>query len=99
MNKPLTIEQRGQILVDPVLAACLHQRTINGIEKYGQRLDDNIQPDQAKAVHLVQELLDGVQYALWLGRMSTAKRLAAEANLIASEYQLTTAQIMAGGKQ
>lgn len=94
-----TIEEQGRALLGPVLGEVLAQRTAAGVAKYGQRLDDNHQPDRAKAVHLVQELLDAVQYALWLGETRKAARLAAEAELTAGLHGLTAEEIMAGGKQ
>lgn len=95
---PTTIEEQACELLSPRLAACIRQRTQLGIRKYGQRLDHNLQPTRARAVHLVQELLDGLQYALWLGEQKTARRLAVEAILVSRRYGLTVSEIMNGGK-
>lgn len=94
-----TIEAQAQALLGPVLAEAVRQRTAAGIAKYGQRLDDNHQPDRAKAVHLAQELLDAIQYALWLGNERQAARLATEAEITAAVFGLTLEEIMEGGKQ
>ncbi|WP_295823197.1 hypothetical protein [uncultured Deinococcus sp.] len=93
-----TIEDRACALLLPHLAVCVQQRTRLGIQKYGQRLDDNVQDVVSKAVHLVQELLDAVQYALWLDDDRLAMTLAAHANVVATTYALTTDEILAGGK-
>lgn len=93
-----SIEEQACELLSPRLAACIRQRTQLGIRKYGQRLDHNPQPLRARAVHLVQELLDGIQYALWLGETQTASRLAVEAILLSKKYALTVSEIMNGGK-
>ena len=94
-----TIEEQGRALLGPVLGSVLAQRTAAGVAKYGQRLDDNHQPDRAKAVHLVQEELDAMQYALWLGNRRKAARHATETEITAALYGLTAEEIMAGGKQ
>lgn len=94
-----TIEGRARALLSPTLADCVQQRTAAGVAKYGQTLDDNHQPDRAKAVHLVQELLDAIQYALWLGDDGLAEMLAADTETIVLRHGLSTAEIMAGGKQ
>jgi len=67
--------------------------------KYGQRLEDNHQPDRAKAVHLIQELLDAAQYAAWLERWFIAAEMTQTANRLQVEWGLSAAEIMAGGKQ
>lgn len=93
-----TIEAHACALLSSTLADVVRQRTALGVAKYGQRLDDNHQPSRARAVHLVQELLDAVQYALWLGDPRTASRCAGEAEVITRRYELTSEEIMAGGK-
>lgn len=98
-RQPLTIEDTGRALLGPVLAEVLKQRTAAGVAKYGQRLDQNHQPDRAKAVHLVQEELDAMQYALWLGNTRKAARHATEAEITAATYDLTLEEIMNGGKR
>ncbi|WP_019008960.1 hypothetical protein [Deinococcus aquatilis] len=94
-----TIEDQARHLLNPVLGECVRQRTAAGVAKYGQRLDDNYQPHEAKAVHLVQELMDACQYALWMDLPGLASNLAAIANDVQSATSLTAEQIMAGGKQ
>lgn len=94
-----TIEERACGMLSARLAACIRQRTQLGIRKYGQRLDDNPQPERAKAVHLVQELLDGMQYAIWLEDVGLAEDLAIRAEKIARKYRLTFTEIVEGGKQ
>lgn len=96
---PGTIAEQASSLVGPVLATCIRERTRLGIAKYGQTLDDNDQPQRARAVHFVQEMLDGTQYALWLGDPSLAARCAIEAELVTRRYGLIAEEIMQGGKQ
>ncbi|MFK7601872.1 hypothetical protein ACI3L1_06635 [Deinococcus sp. SM5_A1] len=95
----VTIEDQARAILSPVLGECIRQRTAAGVAKYGQTLDDNHQPRRAKIVHLVQELLDGVQYALWVGYPDIADRLASEADALADLFGLTAEEIMEGGKQ
>lgn len=99
MSRPLTIEDQARVLLGPELGECISQRTQLGIAKYGQRLDDNDQPERAFAIHLVQELLDGIQYALKMQRPDIAARLADEAEDLRDVYALQVAEIMAGGKR
>lgn len=94
-----TIEVQVQALVGPVLAECVRQRTAFGVAKYGQRLEDNHQPDRAKSVHLVQELLDAAQYATWRGNHGMAEMLGVMADAVVAQDALTVEEIMAGGKQ
>ena len=94
-----TIERLARDMLSPVLAECVKQRTALGSRKYGQRLDDNHQDDRAKAVHLLQEELDALQYALWLGDSCKARRYAAEAELTVARFGLTAEEIMTGGKR
>lgn len=94
-----SIEAQAAQLVSPPLQVALRQRTQAGIEKYGQRLEANPQPLRARAVHLVQELLDGLQYALWMNEPAIATVLAIQADHITSAYQLTAQEIVEGGKQ
>lgn len=93
-----SIEQRAQALLTPTLAECVRQRTAAGVAKYGQTLDDNHQPMRARAVHLIQELLDGVQYALWCDDPATAEQCAALAAVYELRYGLSAEEIMQGGK-
>lgn len=95
----MTIEAEVVRVLNPVLAKCLTQRTAAGVAKYGQRLEDNEQPVRAKAVHLVQELLDAAQYAAWLKCWAIVENLAVVANEVQTAYRLTAEEIMAGGKQ
>ena len=94
-----TIEDQGRALLGSILGEVLAQRTAAGVAKYGQTLDQNHQPDRAKAVHLVQEELDAMQYALWLGNTRKAARHATEAEITVALYGLTVTEIMTGGKQ
>lgn len=95
-----TIEDQAQALLEnPVLKEAVRRRAEAGVAKYGQRLEENHQPMKARAVHLVQELLDGCQYALWLGNSRAAARLATEADLTVALFGLTLTDIMEGGKQ
>jgi hypothetical protein len=61
-----TIADRVRPYLSPLLAQALDTRTAEGLRKYGQTLDNNHKPDRAKAVHLLQELIDASQYAEWL---------------------------------
>lgn len=94
-----TIEQQARALLNPTLGECIRQRTEAGVAKYGQRLEDNPQPVRARLVHLVQELLDATQYALWAGEPDWADQLAVLAEDVQIRGQLTAEEIMAGGKQ
>ncbi|ULH18252.1 hypothetical protein MF271_22565 (plasmid) [Deinococcus sp. KNUC1210] len=62
-----TIAERIKKHLSPLLVAAVDTRTAEGLKKYGQLLDDNHKPDRAKAVHLLQELLDAAQYGTWHG--------------------------------
>lgn len=97
--KPSLIEERARQLLNPVLSEAVKQRTEAGVKKYGQRLDDNHQPERAKAIHLIQELMDGCQYALWLDLNGLARTLAKAANGVQQQYGLSVTEIMEGGKQ
>ncbi len=94
----MSIEDQARALLNPVLGECVRQRTAAGVAKYGQRLDDNHQPHRAKAVHLVQELLDASQYALWMGDSYWASEIALLANEVQATVGLSTEEIMSGGK-
>lgn len=94
-----TIEEQAVNLLSLPLASCVRQRTAFGIEKYGQRLDDNHQEGRARAIHFIHEMLDGLQYALWDGDALSARQCANLAVRKQVEYQLSPAEIMAGGKQ
>lgn len=95
----MTIEDRVKAHLNPVLAECLTQRTAAGVAKYGQRLDTNNQPVKARAVHLIQELLDAAQYALWVGDHYAMAFFAETANIYQVQHALTAEEIMTGGKQ
>lgn len=45
-----------------------------GVKKYGQTLDDNKKEPKAKAVHIIQELIDAMQYSQWLLNDATDER-------------------------
>lgn len=93
------IEQGAKNLLNDTLGECITQRTEAGRAKYGQTLDDNAVPTPERYIHLIQELLDGVQYALWAIDTETAWALAEIANKIQEREGLTAEQIMAGGKR
>lgn len=95
----MTIEDRVKAHLNPVLAECLTQRTAAGVAKYGQRLDDNEQNASAKAIHLIQELLDAAQYAMWIGDPLTMRQLTGMANEFQKIFHLTAEEITSGGKQ
>ncbi|MFC5846714.1 hypothetical protein [Deinococcus petrolearius] len=94
-----TIEEQARALLNPVLGECVRQRTEAGVRKYGQTLDENEQPQREKAIHLIQELLDACQYALWMGHEYTATLCATIASDTQQTFKLTAEEIMAGGKQ
>ena len=93
-----TIEDQARELLSPVLRQCLRERTQAGVRKYGQRLDENDQPDRARIIHAVQEGLDMVQYLLWAGMSSYAYEVALLTNDLQGTFNLTADEIMAGGK-
>lgn len=95
-----TIEAQAQALLDnPVLKEAVRLRTQAGIQKYGQRLEENRQTLSAKAVHLAQEELDALNYSVWMGWTAKAERHAREAEITAAVFGLTLTDIMEGGKQ
>ena len=94
----MTIEEQARALLSPVLGECVRQRTEFGKAKYGQTLDHNHQSERAKVIHLMQELLDGVQYACWAGLSSYAWELAQMADDLRCTYNLTVEEIVSGGK-
>jgi DNA-binding CsgD family transcriptional regulator len=96
---PATIEQKARALLNSTLGECVRQRTRAGVKKYGQTLDDNHQPDRAKAVHLLQELMDACQYAIWAELPDVAATAGRLANTVQKQFQLTADEIMKGGKQ
>ena len=59
------IAERCKLLLDPTLHAVVDHRAAEGLRKDGQTIDDNAKPRRAKAVHLMQELLDAMQYVAW----------------------------------
>lgn len=79
------IADRIRPMLSPLLAEALDTRTQEGLRKYGQTLDDNHKPDRAKAVHLLQELLDAAQYSEWLGAVY-APLLCEIANEVAADF-------------
>lgn len=94
-----TIEAQACELLHPVLAECVQQRTAAGVAKYGQRLEDNPQPERARIIHAVQEGLDMVQYLLWAGLPSYAYQVAEVVNELRGDFALNAEEVMAGGKQ
>ena len=99
MSEP-QIKPRSQIaeevksaLGSPLLRQVVDARVALGVKKYGQTLDDNEKPDRAKAVHLIQELLDAMQYVTWHGWGKVLPfgdvilmQLAHDADYVAAEY-------------
>ena len=84
------IAETAKLLLDPRLHAVVDTRTAEGLAKYRQTLDDNLKSEREKVAHLMQELLDAIQYALWQTDPELALRLAAMANeLLASMPDLT----------
>ncbi|GAA4002053.1 hypothetical protein GCM10022631_10840 [Deinococcus rubellus] len=80
-------------LRSPLLRQVVDARVELGIEKYGQTLDENIKPERVKAVHLIQENLDGAQYGEWMGTKAAfqfgdavAMQLAENADAILDAY-------------
>jgi hypothetical protein len=51
---------------NPRLVALVESQTKLGLEKYGQRLDDNDKPLEARQVHALQECIDLLQYLFWI---------------------------------
>lgn len=99
MNGPeIDIESRARAMLNPVLSDCVLQRTAIGVAKYGQRLDDNHQPERDKAIHFIQEQLDALQYALWMGEGKAAQTCANLAKQFQERHRLSAEEIMAGGK-
>ncbi|ADY27801.1 hypothetical protein Deipr_2701 (plasmid) [Deinococcus proteolyticus MRP] len=97
------IAQRVAALLPPDLAPAVLERERLGVLKYGQYLDDNHQPQRARAVHLVQELLDGANYALWLASPIRSRLLAVLLAFLVKwlcrRYHLTAQDIIDGGKR
>ena len=56
------------------LRAAIDTRVELGWKKYGQSLDDNIKTPRQKAVHLLQELMDALQYVEWGGITKPASK-------------------------
>ena len=84
------IAEAAKLLLDPRLHAVVDTRTAEGLAKYGQTLDDNLKSEREKVAHLMQELLDAIQYALWRTDPELALELADMANkLLASVPDLT----------
>ena len=63
------------------LHAVIDTRVELGWKKYGQSLDDNVKTDRQKAVHLLQELLDAMQYVEWGGLKTVGSRYVVRENL------------------
>lgn len=83
-------EQAKELLL-PALHAVVDARTAEGVRKYGQTLDQNIKPQRAKVVHLLQEILDALQYVLWGAAEDRqadvmCMQLAGMANALISQY-------------
>lgn len=95
------IAEAAKLLLDPRLHAVIDTRTAEGLAKYGQTLvDANVKSECERAAHLMQELLDAIQYAIWRADPelpvggSLALGLAAMANeLLASMPDLTYAAL------
>lgn len=90
------IAEAAKRLLDPRLHAVVDTRTAEGLAKYGQTLDADVKSRREKGAHLMQELLDAIQYAIWQAdperplSASLARRLASMANeLLASMPDLT----------
>lgn len=90
------IAETAKLLLDPRLHAVVDTRTAEGLAKYGQTLDADVKSRREKGAHLMQELLDAIQYAIWQAdperplSASLARRLASMANeLLASMPDLT----------
>ncbi|WP_407538897.1 hypothetical protein Q0M94_12025 [Deinococcus radiomollis] len=85
------VAEQAKALLLPKLHPVIDTRTSGGVKKYGQTLDQNIKPQRAKVVHLLQELLDALQYVLW-GAVDDeqsdvmASRLAGMANDLIRQY-------------
>lgn len=94
-----TIEAQACELLHPVLAECVQQRTAVGVAKYGQRLEDNPEPERARIIHAMQEGLDMVQYLLWAGLSAYASQVAEIVNELRGDFALNAEEIMVGGKQ
>lgn len=90
------IAERVAALLTPQLQAALWHRVAAGHRKYGQLLDDNPAPTTERAVHLVQELLDGAQYAAWLDMPWLVIRLTTAANVVATIHLLTAEDVLDG---
>lgn len=95
----MSIEAKAKNILNSTLSECITQRTQAGRAKYGQTLDANSAPPAERYIHLIQELLDGVQYALWAGDTETARALSEIANSIQAREGLSANQIMQGGKR
>lgn len=61
------ISESVKFYLNPRLHEVIDQRTALGWKKYGQSLDENVKTDDDKCVHLIQELLDAMQYVEWGG--------------------------------
>lgn len=97
------IAQRVAAMLPPDLAPAVLERERIGVLKYGQYLDDNHQPQRARAVHLVQELLDAQAYLQWLG-LSLRYRLVARGLAwltvrFCRRYHLSAQDVIDGGKR
>lgn len=65
------IAERVKDLLNPALHPVVDARVEKGLQTYKMLLDDNVQPEVTKAVHLIEELLDSAQYTLWLSPRRT----------------------------
>lgn len=58
-------ESTKQHLKSQALKDLVDIQTRKGIREYGQTLDENTKPASAKAVHIIQEIVDLIQYLEW----------------------------------
>ncbi|WP_261665252.1 hypothetical protein [Deinococcus sp. Marseille-Q6407] len=97
------IAQRVAARLPPDLAPAVLERERIGVRKYGQYMDDNHQPQRARAVHLVQEKLDGLNYSEWLAGPWWLRVFdwidVLHVRLMARRYRLTAQDIIKGGKR
>jgi hypothetical protein len=85
--KPTTTiaEELKSRIQEPRLQALIDSQTARGIAQYGGTLDDNDAHIDHRLRHLITELVDAAQYALWIAR-SRHKRL--QSNDVANFNQL-----------
>jgi hypothetical protein len=89
---------------DGRLRALVDAQTAIVVAKYGQTFDDNVKESRAKAVHIVQELIDAMQYSVWLKNDYTSEYIfnylktdldiwARTAQMLVSEFNLTLEEL------